>query len=225
MTEEIIQQFNLFIRKVDDEIIKFINLKDNKLTEHISSIHEKLWKQYKEINGTSDGFWGIDEYIVFSTLKNFIENVNSPEKFKNFEINKDLRYFHLKKNNKILMIYRASKLEHIGFESDRAPDIIIVRKEDCVPKPVAVIEIKNYLDKRSTNSAIKMLGEVQKGLKDNHTKYVLFSFNKISVGDKKVLKNFTEKQNNFLITNEGGTEFKVVDLLKFFSIIKDEVKL
>lgn len=229
MTEKIIQQFIQFIKTVDDEIIEFINLKNNELTKNISGIQWDLWKNYKKINGTSAGFHGISEYIVFSTFKNFIEDLNKPQKFEP-KVNRDLCSFKLEKNNKVLMIYRASSLKHIGFKSNRAPDITIVRKEGDVLKPVAVIEIKNYLDKGSTNSAIEILSQVQERIEDEHTKYALFSFGKISVDDEKIkenLKKFTENKNNFLITNEEqkNMEFKVIDLSEFFNIIKDEVIL
>lgn len=246
MTEKIIQQFNQFIKTVDDKILKVINLKDYKLTKHISSIQWELWKNYKEINGTSAGFHGISEYIVFSTFKNFIEHLNKPQKFKSQIINRDLRFFELEKNNKILRIYRASSLKHSSVPSklNRAPDIAILKKESGAFKPVAIIEIKNYLDKRSINSAIEILSQIQEEFKDDHTKYVLFSFGRISVRDEKTidsLKKFQENENSFLITNEEGDEevklvflmpknnkemeFKVVDLSDFFSIIKEEVIL
>ena len=58
---------------------------------------------------------------------------------------------------------------------------------------------------------------------------------------QKRLKEFQEKKNNFLVTNERGNEelgldflmpkenkkrwLKVIDLSKFFNIIKDEIML
>ncbi len=246
MTEKIIQQFNQFIKTVDDKITEFINLKDNKLTKHISSIQWELWKNYKGINGTSAGFHGISEYIVFSTFKNFIEDLNKPQKFKSKIINNDLRFFELEKNNKILRIYHDSSLKHFPIHSklNRAPDIAILKKESNAFKPVTVIEIKNYLDKGSINSAIEILSQIQEEFKDDHTKYALFSFGRISVGDEKTidsLKKFQGNKNSFIITNEEGNEevkldflmprnnkkmeFKVIDLSEFISIIKDEVIL
>jgi len=245
MTEKFIQQFDQFIKIINNKIIEFINLQDNKLTKHISSIQWELWKNYKEINGTSAGFHGISEYIVFSTFKNFIENLNKPKKFKSQIINRDLRFFELEKNNKVLRIYRASSLRHcpIRPKLNRAPDVAILKKEGDDFKSVAVIEVKNYLDKVSTRSAIDILSQIQDAFKDDCAKYALFSFGRVSVGDKEIiesLKKFPKNKNNFLITNEEGneevkldflmaknkkTEFEVIDLSKFLSIIKDEVIL
>ena len=71
---------------------EFINLVDNELTENITKIHDSLWNNYKDLNGTSAGFHGFSEYIVFSTFKNFIESLNAPKKFKPEKI------FYLTKN-------------------------------------------------------------------------------------------------------------------------------
>lgn len=244
--KSVIQQFDQFIKTVDEEITKSINLKDNKLTKHISSIQWELWKNYKGINGTSAGFHGISEYIVFSTFKNFVEDLNKPQKFKSKIINRDLCFFELEKNNKFLRVYRASSLKHFPIDSklNRAPDIAILKKESNAFKPVVIIEIKNYLDKGNINSAIKILSQIQEEFKGDYTKYALFSFGRISVGNEKTidsLKEFQENKNRFLITNEEGNEevkldslmprdnkkvkFKVIDLSEFFSIIKDEVTL
>jgi len=248
VAEKIVRQFNQFIEIIDKETMRFINLKDSKLTKHISIIQWELWKNYKKINGTSAGFHGISEYIVFSTFKKFIENLNKPQKFKPKKINRDLCFFELEKTNKIIRVYRASSLKHFPTHSElnRAPDIAILKKERNNFRPIAIIEIKNYLDKGSLSSAIKILSEIQtqEEFKDEHTKYALFSFGKISVRDRKTLdslKKFQEKKNNFLITNEEGIEeikldflmpknnkkmeFKVVDLSEFLSIIKNDLTL
>jgi len=234
MTKKIFEQFNQFIKTIDERILEFINIKDQKLTEHISGIHKGLWKNYKEINGISTGFHGISEYIVFSTFKNFIQNLNNPQKFIPKMINKDLRYFELEKNDKILKISRASKLEHIGLKSKRAPDISIVLKENKLLKPIAIIEVKNYFDKGSAKSAIEILNQVREEINYNNSKYAIFSFSKISVRDKEVrdkLKRFSENNNNSVITNETefnnekNIEFNIIDLSDFFTIIENEVKL
>lgn len=233
MPEKVIQKFNQFIEEVDKKIMEFIGLNNKRLTQNISRIQGNLWRNYKEINGTSAGFYGIDEYIVFSTFKNFIEGLNSPQKFEPKEINKDLRFFELKKNNKVLIISRASSLKHININSERKADISIVRREGNSLTPVAVIEIKNHLDKESAISAINILSQVQNDLKDDHTKYALFSFGRISVHDRGIrenLKSFANGNNNFIITNEQGNTrnnegIKVVDLSCFLNIIKNEVKL
>jgi hypothetical protein len=67
---------------------------------------------------------------------------------------------------------------------------------------------------------------------DQYTKYALFSFSPISVGNEdtiKKLKNFKNCESNFLITNEKRSEdkadFSVVDLSQFFECIKEKVKL
>lgn len=246
MTEKLIQQFNQFVKIIDKKVIEFINLKDNELTKHISSIQWRLWKNYKEINGISAGFHGISEYIVFSTFKRFIEDLNEPQRFRVQPINRDLRFFELTKNNKVLRIYRAASLKHfpISLKPNRAPDIGILKKEGNNFKLVAVIEIKNYLDKGSTNSAIDILSQIQQAIKDDYTKYAIFSFGRISVKDEETrerLKKFQENKNSFLITNERGNEeigldfsilkenkkrqFKVIDLSEFFNVIKDEIVL
>lgn len=230
-SEKYIQQFDQFIKTIDKEIIKSINSKNNKLTKQISGIHRRLWENYKEINGTSAGLYGISEYIVFSTFKIFIEKLNKPQKFISRKINKDLRYFELKKNNKGLIIYRAASLKHfpIHLKLNRAPDIAILKKEGGKFKFVTVIEIKNYLDKGNINSAIDILSQIREAVKDSYTKYVIFSFGRISVKNgetQKRLMGFQENENNFLITNEAGNEkFKVIDLSKFLNIIKNKIVL
>lgn len=250
--EKIITQFEQFTESIDERILEFINSNDNKLTKHISSIHRGLWKNYKKINGTSAGFYGISEYIVFSAFKKFIEKENEPQKFSPKEINNNLCRFELENKNKSksLTIYRSSSLTHlhpkakeklfkksflnkVKDKSDkfRAPDVAVLKQEGDNFKLVAVIETKNYLDKGSTDSGIEILKQIQKTVKNDNTKYALFSFNKISVRHGKTiegLKRFQENKNNFLITNDKDNkkeEFEVVDLLDFFKKIKDEIKL
>jgi len=243
MAEGVIQQFDLFIERIDKQIIKFIKDKDNKLTKHISEIQWRLWKRYKEINGTSAGFHGISEYIVFSTFKKFIEELNKQE-FQAQPINRDLRYFELTRNNNILRIYRSASLRRypVHLELNRAPDIAILKEEEDNFNFVAVIEIKNYLDKGSTNSALDILSQVQEAVNDDRTKYAIISFGRVSVRHEETqekLGEFQNKENNFLITNEGGNEELgldflrprenkwegVVDLSEFLNTMKDKVML
>lgn len=240
IAEKIIQQFNKFIETVDNEIREqLIKPKDNKLTNNISNIHSSLWKNYKVFNGTSAGFHGISEYIVFSTFKNFIENLNKSQKFNFQKINEDLRYFKIERNNKFLGIYRASSLRHFPDDAKtqlfmtksklRAPDIAILKKEGNDFNLIAVIEIKNYLDRWSTDYGLDMLSQIREAVKNNYTKYALFSFGSIAVRNAKTieqLNEFQNKENNFLITlKRGNEEFDVIDLSEFLNIIKDELIL
>lgn len=132
----IIQQFNQFIESIDRNIIESINSNDNKLTSNISSIQIDLLNYYKNIAGTAAGFYGISEYIVFSTFKNAIENFNKPLKFE-IRPRGDLCFFELKNHDKILTILHSSSLKHLNesnlFYDDfkfRAPDITILKKEN-----------------------------------------------------------------------------------------------
>jgi len=229
--ERVTYQFNRFIESIDATTEFLIRLNDNRLTDHISIINYELWKLYKEINGTSAGTYGISEYIVFSTFKNYIEKLNKPLKFYPKRINKDLYFFELKKKEKVLNLTRSSKLDHIGLKSTRRPDIALVKEEGGILQIIAIIEIKNYLDKRSANSALNILSEIEKDLNDTKTKYVIFSFNKISVEDKEELKMFSEKENCFLITYEKNNNKEIkdrinlVDLSELFDSIKDSLIL
>jgi hypothetical protein len=110
-------QFNQFTKAIDDRILDYINLNDNELTRHIYGMQEELWNSYRETSGTSAGFHGISEYIVFSACKNYIENLNKPEKFKSLPINDALRSFELEKNDNILSIYHSSSLKHFPKEA------------------------------------------------------------------------------------------------------------
>lgn len=233
MTKKNIEQFNQFIESIDDKITEYITLNDNKLTGHISDIQWKLWENYKQIGGTSAGFHGISEYIVFAAFKKFIEILNKPQKFECKKINKDLRFFEVVKDNKRLRIYHSSSLKHfpVNTKLNRAPDIVILKKEQDNFELITVIEIKNGLDKGSINSAINILSQIRTHFKDDPTKYAIFSFGRISTNDTKTiekLNRFQEIKNNFLITNEKSNKecgFKVMDLSNFFEIIKDELML
>jgi hypothetical protein len=237
MANEVILQFNEFVKAMDTKIKESIGSKD--LTEHISQIYWDLLNNYKEINGTSAGIHGFSEYIVFSAFKNYIEIQNTPQEFKY------LRQFELEKNDKKLIIYRSSSLSHLPndartqlFSGDsklRAPDIAILKKENGNYKLIAVIENKNYLDKGSTDSAIEILSQIRSRTKDNHTKYAIFSPNGIFVGGgtetRKKLKDFVDIENNFLIINESvmkgrkKSEFNGIDLSQFFDLIREEIEL
>jgi hypothetical protein len=237
-----IHQFNQFIEAIDDRILDYINLNDNELTRHIFGMQVELGNNYREINGTSAGFHGISEYIVFSACKNFIENLNKPKKFNPIKINRDLRFFELEKNDKTLSIYRSASMRHFADEAKgqlfrdntkfRAPDIAILKKEGNIYKLVAVVEIKGYLDKGSADSAIEMLSQIREMSKDQYTKYALFSFSRISVGNEETiehLKTFKNCESNFLVTvekkNEDAADFAVIDLSQFFDSIKEIITL
>ena len=232
-----IQKFDEFIKSIDNEILKHLTSKDKKLTEHISSIRENLWRYYKKIIGTSAGFYGIDEYIVFSTFKKFIEALNGQE-FRHPNLTNDLNFFELEKNKKVLSIYAASKLENTPLNptSKRAPDIAILKKENGVVTPIAVIEIKNYPEGKQVISAIEMLSQIHANLKDDHTKYVLFSFGKLPVSKGKTknesmergIDSYLKNVNNLLITDEGEKSkwtSKVKDLGEFLKSIREEASL
>ena len=243
MTKRYIQQFNQFIKSIDNEINETIELKDNKLTEHLSVIHDNLWYHYKDLTGTSAGFYGIDEYIVFSAFKYFIEDLNDRKKFVCEKINPCLYSFKLEYNNKKLTIYRSSSLNHLPLGARnqlfrdglklRAPDIAILKEEDGFYTTIAAIEIKNYLDKVATNSAIGMLSQIQKvkkPLNEDHTKYAIFSFGGIFVKGETAANvgAFLTNKNNFLIiNNKKNTKniFETIDLSQFFACIQKEMKL
>ena len=244
LPENYIQKFNEFSESINDKIIECINLNDNRLTEHLLHIHQKLWNNYKNLTGTSAGFSGIDEHIVFLAFKYFIENLNDPQKFecKKLRSSRDLCSFEMENNNKNLIMYRSSKLSHFPDEARnllfkdgiklRAPDIAILKKEDDIYTMIAAIEIKNYLDKSATNSAIGMLSQIRDASNGNHTKYALFSFDGIYVGDEtaKNLKDFQNYKNNYLIVTEGRSKkrknmFDVTDLSQFFDSIKKDLEL
>ncbi|RQW78995.1 MAG: hypothetical protein EHM14_10200 [Methanothrix sp.] len=247
MAEKYIQKFNEFNQSINDKIIEFINLNDNGLTENLLHIHQDLWNNYKNLTGTSAGFHGIDEHIVFLAFKYFIENLNYPQKFESKVLTRDLRSFEMEKNNKKLTIYRSSRLSHFPDDARiqifkdgiklRAPDIAILKKDGDIYTMIAAIEIKNFLDKSATNSAIGMLSQIRDASEGNHTKYALFSFDGIYVGNDTLesLKKFRydENRNNYLIITEGRSEgskdkknmLDVVDLSQFFDGIKKDIEL
>lgn len=230
MTEKIIASLIDFTKSIDKKTREFINLGDNELTENITKIHDSLWNNYKDLNGTSAGFHGFSEYIIFSTFKNFIESLNVPQKFKPEEINRDLRFFELKMRNKLLRIYRSASLKHypIELESKRAPDIAILKKEKDNFNLIAVIEIKNYLDKDSLESGIKILSEIKEASNDRNIKYALFSFSRVHVRNNQALEKlhkYLEKENCYLIIQKLDEKFKTIDLFEFFKVISCELTL
>ena len=195
VAEKYVQQFDEFDVSLKDKIIEYVNLNDNRLTEYLSRIHQDLWNNYKILTGTSAGFHGIDEHIVFLAVKYFIEKQNDPQKFKikKVESSNYLCSFEIGNDNKKLLIYRSSRLSHFPAEARkqlfikdiklRAPDIAILKKVGDSYTMVAAIEIKNYLDKSATNSAIGMLTQIRNASNGNNTntKYALFSFDGIYV--------------------------------------------
>jgi hypothetical protein len=249
VAEKYIQQFDEFDVSLKDKIIKYVNLNDERLTEHLSRIHYDLWNNYRILTGTSAGFHGIDEHIVFLAIKCFIEKQNDLQKFKikKVESRTYLCSVEIGNNNKKLLIYRSSRLSHFPAEAReqlfikdiklRAPDIAILKKDGDTYTMIAAIEIKNYLDKSATNSAIGMLTQIRNASQGNNTntKYALFSFDGIYVGDKiaKNLEEFLNDENSCIIVTKGNTRksnekynmFKVVDLSQFFDMIKKDIEL
>jgi hypothetical protein len=249
VAERYIQQFDEFDVSLEDKIIEYVNLNDNGLTKNLLLIHQNLWNNYKILTGTSAGFHGIDEHIVFLAVKYFVEKLNYPQKFESIKLepSSDLRSFEIGNDNKKLIIYRSLRLSHFPAEAKRqlfkediklrAPDIAILKKEGNIYTMVAAIEIKNYLDKNATNSAIGMLTQIRNASNGNHTntKYALFSFDGIYVGDEiaKNLEEFLNDKNSCIIVTEGKTTerirkynmFKVIDLSQFFDIIKKDIEL
>ena len=240
ISDKIVHQFKRFIKDVDDEILSGITEPRNRpLTDCLSNISHRLWMSYKDINGTSAGFYGIDEYIVFSSFKSFIEYHNKPLKFQPRILNKDLRFFELNKRNRSLHIYRSAKLSHLPKDSKaqllkekakyRTPDIVILKTEEGHFKLIAVIEVKNYLDKGNTESGIEILLQVNDTVKDPDTKYALYSFSRIAVRDAKTLEKlikFQKEKNNYLITKKDGIKgLEIIDLSDFFDVLKDDIKI
>ena len=222
--EAIINQFNQFTKSIDYRIAKFIKSKDKQLTMNIAILHVEFWGKLKEINGTSAGFSGLSEYIVFSVFKKYIEDLNG-KKFESKPIDKnrkktDLHCFGFKKNKKTLEIYRSSNLKHypnpINSKSEEAhqypkqapaPDIGIVKKEGQKTELIAVIEIKNVLDGTGLKSALDMIDRVStigSSLENNQTKYAIFSFGPISADLNKLKDKWAkfkkDGEKNSLIT-------------------------
>ncbi len=242
MPEEIHQQLYVLFETIDTEIKNELSeIGQSTLTLSLSKIHSKLWESYKEVFGISTGFYGIDEYLIFSCIKCFIEKLNPPSKFqcKGLADSIDIRFFELEKENRSILLYHSSNLRHFPNKAKhqlffskkkfRAPDISILKRVNNEFELVAIVEIKNFLDKSSTENAIKLLTEIREDARCEGTKYVLFSFGKISVKDKKVLedlRSYVALKNNYLIamkrTNE---EFKIVDLAELLFDIKGSVSL
>jgi len=134
MISLIISKFDEFIHYINIAIKKYLQKGDRELTRFLWSIQTELWKNYKIINGTSAGFLGIAEYIVFSAVKNFIELLNKEKRdvsmFVPKEINNDLYYFELANEKNSLKIYRSARLTHIPIKINinRAPDIVILKE-------------------------------------------------------------------------------------------------
>ena len=149
----------------------------------------------------------------------------------------------MKSNDKKLTIFHSSSLCHFPDYAKRqlftdgsklpAPDIAILKEEKGNYRLIAAIEIKNYLDNSSTNSAIKMLSQIHEINIDNDTKYAIFSSNGIFIGHEtsEILKNILFDKNTFLIINREKmhdhkkNEFNVIDLSQFLNLIKKEIKL
>lgn len=231
MSEGYVKQFNNFFDAIDKEILKSIQNNDSELTLKLCEIHQNLWNNYKEENGTSAGFHGISEYIVFSAFKSYIIHLNNGY-FKAIRINKDLKYFKLEKNNKEILIYRSASLTHVSNTYvNRAPDIAIFRKDsgDEEPKPIAIVEIKNYLDKGSAKSALNIIEKVGGPIKNTGTKYAIFSYGGLYLKEGKVLNKFKgfDNGNNFLILNSDKSckDCKITDLSEFLRVIKNDVKI
>jgi len=248
VAERYIQQFDEFDVSLKDKIIEYFNRDDQRLTEHLSSIHYDLWNNYRILTGTSAGFHGIDEHIVFLAVKYFVENLNYPRKFESIKLKLSnyLRSFEIGDDNKKLIIYRSLRLSHFPAEARkqlfnegiklRAPDIAILKKDGDTYTMIAAIEIKNYLDKSATNSAIGMLTQIRNASRGNNTntKYALFSFDGIYVSDK-IANNLKESldENICIVVTKGKTKgsnekyikFGAIDLSQFFNIIKEDLKL
>ncbi len=254
-TNGIITQFDNFINTIDKEIPNLFDVSDNRLTEHLSNIHYNLLENYKVKSGTSNGYHGISEYIVLSAFKHFIEAQNEGKELKCTEIDghKYSRCFRLDKKDKSIIIYHDLSLKNIpdGAKSQiftdatklRVPDIVILKKENNYYNIVAVIEIKNYLDKGKIISAIEMLNQIKVSQKNKTiqemapTRYALFAFSGISLNDDtcEEVKKFLNDKNNFLMVNKDkiNTEKRkykeieplVKDLSQFFKHIESEIKL
>lgn len=240
MSEKIVHQFKIFIEAIDGEILVGITEPKNlALTDYLLNISHRLWMSYKDINGISAGFHGVDEYIVFSSFRSFIEYHNKPLKFQPRILNRDLRYFELNKPNRFLHIYRSANLTHLPKDSKahllrekakyRAPDIVILKKTEGHFKVVAIVEVKNYLDKSSAEFGIEILTQSKESIRDPDTKYVLFSFGRITVRDQKTIEKllkFQKEKNNYLITKKNGVQgLKIIDLSEFFDVLKDNITI
>lgn len=239
MEHKIVRAFNEFIKTTDDEISTLVTSGSTRLTSDILDIHSPLWYNYKAIGGTSAGFYGIDEYILFSAFKCFAESLNAPQKFECRILNRDRRSFELKRDAKSLEIYHAASLKLLPVEAQKslfinkkkypAPDLAILKKEGEIFRLVAVIEMKNFLDKGGLEGGLKMLSEIREITIDDNTKYALFSFGPVSVHNDEILnklKNYQNQKNNYLITNEKkNSNIRAIDLSEFFEIIKIDLSI
>jgi|GEM_PF-5319032 len=240
----ITEQFELFFQKIDTEVEQLINpLPKKGLTNKISKIHGTLWAKEKLLKGNSTGLYGISEYIVFSVFRTFIKMQNKsifcPSKIES-DKDENLRKFVLEKNGKKIIIYNNCSTIHYPPELfnnglKAVPDVAILRQDENGFHLVAVIEIKNYLDRAAAESGKKFLEKIKDGTNDESTKYALFSFNPIATKNIVELKTFSSDDNNFLIAKRSEDDKPylqqrhedcgVKDLSVFLEEIKDRVIL
>jgi len=139
-----------FLQGLDDYIAA--NL-DNLRWFDIFEIYFDFFGDMKKYKGSSGGFTGLSEYIIFRYIYHLFGG-----SFENVQISRDL--FEFQSNDGV---YRLGQNTPIQVESRKYyPDIIIYRHD----VPIFVIEIKIYL----TNGVQTLMGDIKK-LNEIHEAY------------------------------------------------------
>ena len=229
MSDKVIKAFNYFLKEIDSEVQAALRNERNNLTQELARIQWSLWKQYKNYNGTSAGFYGISEYIVFSSVRQFIEHLNQPKVFVRNKLSTDLFSFCIGNKNRSIEIFRSASTKYLITNSPfhRVPDIMIAEKIDGKYYLIAIIEIKNVLDKPSVLAGLKMITQIQNEFKYEDIKYALFSFLILLLKEENALKrltNFSNRKNCFLITNTKGNKELNLTFLEPKEKVNEEIK-
>ena len=229
MSNKVTKAFIYFLKEIDSEVQAALRNERNNLTQELARIQWSLWKQYKNFNGTSAGFYGISEYIVFSSVRLFIEQLNHPKIFARNKLSTDLFSFYIVNKNRSIEIFRSASTKYLMTNSsfNRVPDIMIAERKDGKYSLIAIIEIKNVLDKPSVIAGLKMITQIQNEFKYGDIKYALFSFLSLSLKEENTLKqltNFSNRKNCFLITNTKGNKELNLTFLEPKEEVNEEIK-
>jgi hypothetical protein len=142
--------FQIIVDEFLQGIDKYIRENINTLSCHdIWKIYYHLFFKLKEIKGTSSGFTGFSELLIFRFMFHLLNG---------FEVKKytnDTRYFL----NKPFTMYQSVRPLKTDMDIDISPDILITKAN----KPVAAIEIKLYLPggKQTVTEAFNRLDRLQ----------------------------------------------------------------
>lgn len=139
-----------FLQGIDDYLAE--NLDDLRWSD-MFDIYFGFFRDLKKYKGSSGGFTGLSEYIIFRYIYHLLGG-----SFENVRISQDLFEFQSDDG-----VYRLGQNTPIQVESRRYyPDIIIYRNDI----PVFVVEIKIYL----TNGVQTLMGDINK-LNEIHETY------------------------------------------------------